>query len=144
MTSQTPSSPSQLLNLLQKAIASHVQYMSDAVDGRGVDRHLMGLKLLVEKNESMPLIFKDKAYDSTRHWNISTSQITSEFYEGWGWGEVVPDGFGIAYMIKEKSLHFNVTCLKHMDAPKLKYYVEEALIEMRDLVEAAQVNKAKL
>jgi carnitine O-acetyltransferase len=79
----------------KKAVSSHVKYMADCVDGRGVDRHLLGLKLLLKPTEKLPEIFTDKAFAYTKHWNLSTSQITSEYYEGYGWGEVVPDGYGV-------------------------------------------------
>ncbi|KAJ3416921.1 Carnitine O-acetyltransferase mitochondrial [Chytridiales sp. JEL 0842] len=128
----------------KKAISSHVKYMADCVDGRGVDRHLLGLKLLVANGEKMPEIFTDKAFAYTKHWNLSTSQITSEYYEGYGWGEVVPDGYGIAYMIKDRSIHLNVACLNEMNAPKMKYYLEEALLDMRNVFEVPEAPKAKL
>ncbi|KAI9199855.1 acyltransferase ChoActase/COT/CPT [Polychytrium aggregatum] len=122
--------------LLKAAVDSHVSYMADAVDGRGCDRHLFGLKLSLKDGETVPAIFADPAYNLTRHWNISTSQISSEYYDGWGWGEVVPDGYGIAYMIKEKTLHFNVVSLNGLRPDRLAHYIGEALDEMRQVLTA--------
>ena len=62
----------------RKAVKSQTDYMAKAVDARGVDRHLLGLRLLVRPAESMPSLFVDPAYSKTCHWNLSTSQITSE------------------------------------------------------------------
>ncbi|KAI9293906.1 acyltransferase ChoActase/COT/CPT [Neoconidiobolus thromboides FSU 785] len=98
--------------LVLKAIQSHVAYISDAVEGKGVDRHLLGLKLSVNKDEPVPELFKDPSYTFTSHWNLSTSQLSSEHFDGYGWGEVVPDGYGIAYMIKKDAIQFNVTAIK--------------------------------
>ncbi len=85
--------------------------MNDAVDANGCDRLLLGLRKLCRHDEK-PSIFQDKAYQVSTHWNLSTSQITSEYFDGYGWGEVVPDGFGIAYMVKNNSIHYNVANLR--------------------------------
>ncbi|KAI9146560.1 acyltransferase ChoActase/COT/CPT [Paraphysoderma sedebokerense] len=120
--------------LCRKAIDSHVKYMSQAVDGRGVDRHLLGLRLLLRPDEPKPSIYKDFAYGMSCHWNLSTSQLTSEYFDGYGWGEVVEDGYGLAYMIKNNSIHINVTSMK-LGAERLRFYLTESLKEMREMFE---------
>lgn len=32
----------------------------------------------------------------------------SPYFENWGWGQVVPDGYGIAYMALPAHIHLNV------------------------------------
>ena len=83
------------------ALDSHVRYISDASDGRGVDRHLFGLKKCLKEGEEMPEIFKDRAYGYSSTWYLSTSQLSSEYFNGYGWSQVIDEGFGIAYMINE-------------------------------------------
>lgn len=117
--------------------------MAKAVEGKGVDRHLLGLRLLLKPDEPKPAIFTDPAYAYSSHWNLSTSQITSEFYDGYGWGEVVTDGYGIAYMVKENSLHFNVVSL-FLQNEIMETYLHEAVEEMREVFEATIPVKAKL
>jgi len=87
--------------MFRKACNSHVEYISAASDGKGVDRHLFGLKKLVAPGEELPAIFKDPAYGYSSTWRISSSQLSSEYFNGYGWSQVVDDGFGIAYMINE-------------------------------------------
>ncbi|RUS16391.1 hypothetical protein BC937DRAFT_91265 [Endogone sp. FLAS-F59071] len=154
---EDPSVPTEKKALLgREAIKSHIKYMADAVEGRGVDRHLLGLRLTLKPDETKPAIFTDPAYAYSSHWYLSTSQLTSEYFEGYGWGEVQPDGFGIAYMIKNNSLHFNVASrkdlvvhgVKHVDATqKMRAFLEEAADDMRQLFEtelAKEPVKAKL
>jgi carnitine O-acetyltransferase len=93
--------PKEVVALFRKAINSHVEYISAASDGKGVDRHLFGLKKLVAPGEEMPAIYKDPAYAYSSKWFISTSQLSSEFFNGYGWSQVVDDGWGLAYMINE-------------------------------------------
>ena len=85
----------------RKACHAHVAYITAATDGKGVDRHLFGLKKLVGPNDEMPAIFEDPAYSYSNHWFISSSQLSSEYFNGYGWSQVVDDGWGIAYMINE-------------------------------------------
>ena len=89
------------LDLFRKATSSHIEYISAALDGKGVDRHLFGLKKLLEPGEDVPAIYKDPAYGYSGSWYLSTSQLSSEFFNGYGWSQVIDDGFGIAYMINE-------------------------------------------
>lgn len=89
------------VDLFRKAIAAHIEYISAASDGKGVDRHLFGLKKLLAPGEELPAIYKDPAYSYSSSWYLSTSQLSSEFFNGYGWSQVIDGGFGIAYMINE-------------------------------------------
>jgi carnitine O-acetyltransferase len=89
------------VDLLRKAIESHVEYITAASDGKGVDRHLFGLKKLLEPGQDVPALYKDPAYAYSSSWYLSTSQLSSEYFNGYGWSQVIDAGFGIAYMINE-------------------------------------------
>jgi carnitine O-acetyltransferase len=93
--------PKETIAIFRKAITSHVEYISAASDGKGVDRHLFGLKKLLGPNDEVPAIYKDPTYGYSSKWFISTSQLSSEYFNGYGWSQVVDDGWGIAYMINE-------------------------------------------
>jgi carnitine O-acetyltransferase len=82
--------------LFHKAVKSHVEYISAASDGKGVDRHLFGLKKLLGPNDELPALYKDPAYAYSSTWYISSSQLSSEYFNGYGWSQVVDDGWGIA------------------------------------------------
>lgn len=132
----------------QKATKQHLAYAAAAADGQGVDRHLFGLKKLLKEGEKVPQLFKDEAYAKTSNWQLSTSQISSESFDAWGYGEVTPDGFGCAYAIKEDALTFTLTSLK-LGASDLRHYINEAALELRDMHLRLQSkgngdNKAKL
>jgi carnitine O-acetyltransferase len=94
------------VDLFRKAINAHVEYISAASDGKGVDRHLFGLKKLLEPGQELPAIYKDPAFSYSSTWFISSSQLSSEYFNGYGWSQVVDDGWGIAYMINENRYAF--------------------------------------
>ncbi|KAI9683406.1 MAG: Carnitine O-acetyltransferase mitochondrial [Trizodia sp. TS-e1964] len=130
--------------LFRKALTSHVKYISDASDGHGVDRHLFGLKKLLGPEEKVPELYKDPAYAYSSHWFLSTSQLSSEYFNGYGWSQVVDDGFGIAYMINENSIQFNIVS-KGIGSKKMSYYLNEAASDIRDiLLPTLEAPKAKL
>jgi carnitine O-acetyltransferase len=80
-------SDEQRVALFRKAVTRHIQYSTWAADGQGVDRHLFGLKKLLQKGEDMPEIFTDSAFAKSSHWELSTSQLGSAYLDGWGYGE---------------------------------------------------------
>lgn len=126
------------------AIASHGEYINAASAGYGVDRHLFGLKQLVPKGSELPAIYKDPAFSYSSSWYISSSQLSSEYFNGYGWGEVIPEGFGIAYMINNNSINFNVVS-RHLGCDKMQHYLREAADEMREVLETElEAPKAKL
>ncbi|KAF7299596.1 Carnitine acetyl transferase [Mycena chlorophos] len=128
--------------LMRAAIARHGEYAAWAADGQGVDRHLFGLKKLLRADEELPQIYKDKAYGLSSHWELSTSQLSSPFLDGWGYGEVVPDGYGLSYAIGERYIRWTITS-KRGDAAKLRYYLDEAATDARDVFERALAEEAK-
>ncbi|GLI75735.1 carnitine O-acetyltransferase mitochondrial [Penicillium ochrochloron] len=142
-----PSVPrEEVVKLFRAALAQHTKYTLEASDGRGVDRHLFGLKKLLQPGEKLPAIYEDPAFTYSSSWYISSSQLSSEFFNGYGWSQVIDDGFGIAYMINENSLNFNIVC-KRLGANRMSHYLNEAATELRDVLLpdlAAQPEKSKL
>lgn len=132
------------VRLLREAIKSHVEYITSACDGKGVDRHLFGLKLLLEPGQELPAIYKDPTFGYSSSWFLSTSQLNSEHFNGYGWSQVIDQGFGIAYMVNENTLQFNIVS-KKLGAEKMKFYLTEAANEMRALMETElEAPKSKL
>ncbi|KAF3937345.1 hypothetical protein ABW19_dt0203692 [Dactylella cylindrospora] len=121
-------------DLFRKAIAAHVKYIAEASDGKGVDRHLWGLKQLLQPGEELPSIYKDPTYTYSCSWYLSTSQLSSEYFNGYGWSQVIDGGWGIAYMINENSINFNVVS-KKLGAERMSFYLRDAADDLRALLE---------
>ncbi|KAL4244688.1 carnitine/choline acetyltransferase family protein [Abortiporus biennis] len=132
--------------LFRKAVTRHLQYAAWAADGQGVDRHLFGLKQMLKDGEPVPGIYQDPAFSRSNHWELSTSQLSSPYVDGWGYGEVVPDGYGLSYSIGDNYIRWTITSLKRRTA-ELKHCIAEAATETREMMEraaAAEASKAKL
>lgn len=133
--------------LLRKAIDSHKQYTTDAISGRGVDRHLLGLKLTaLENNMELPEFFKDPAYTFSGTWRISTSQVPAKSESVLFFGPVVPDGYGFCYNPQERCILFGISSYKSnnitLPAAQMADLVKDSLRDMRDVM--ASTMKANL
>lgn len=129
-------------SLFRAAVARHVQYSAWAADGQGVDRHFFGLKKMVREGEQVPEIYKDESFSKSSHWELSTSQLSSPYLDGWGYGEVVPDGYGLSYAIGDDYIRWTITSLKD-DVSDLKHYIAEAAREVRVALENAEKEATK-
>ncbi|KAI0643180.1 acyltransferase ChoActase/COT/CPT [Trametes meyenii] len=128
--------------LFRKAVSRHLQYAAWAADGQGVDRHLFGLKKSLKEGEPVPAIYEDEAFSKTNHWELSTSQLSSPYLDGWGYGEVVPNGYGLSYSIGDDYIRWTITSLK-LQTEELKHYLAEAATETREMMERAAAAEAK-
>ncbi|KAK0238996.1 acyltransferase ChoActase/COT/CPT [Armillaria nabsnona] len=109
--------------LFDKATKKHVQLAKEGGQGRGVDRHLFGLKRLLQDGEEVPELFTDPVVARSSYWVLSTSAVFSKHFPVYGWGEVVPDGFGVAYMTGyDDRLQYTITSRTEM--PNAKFCEE--------------------
>ncbi|KAG5340287.1 hypothetical protein C0989_002303 [Termitomyces sp. Mn162] len=75
--------------LLTAATKKHVELAKSAGNG---------LKKVLKEGENIPELFSDPVFLRSSYWVLSTSAIFSKHFPVYGWGEVVPDGFAVAYM----------------------------------------------
>jgi len=54
--------------------------------------------MVLKGGEEMPEVFTDPLVKRSGTWVLSTSAVFSKHFGPYGWGEVVPNGFGVAYM----------------------------------------------
>eukprot|EP00298_Acanthocystis_sp_HF-20_P015064 c21015_g3_i2.p1 GENE.c21015_g3_i2~~c21015_g3_i2.p1 ORF type:complete len:610 (-),score=239.96 c21015_g3_i2:195-2024(-) len=115
------------------AAQAHLNYARCASNGRGVDRHLLGMRLLLKDGEKFA-IFDDPIFSRSSRWRLSTSTLRSEYFDAWGFGEVVPDGFGVGYMVNNNQINFSLTSL-HLGTKKFAELLEESMLEMAAVCE---------
>lgn len=64
------------LQLMKEASRAHVQLSRKAMLGRGIDRHIMALRLLMKPGEVSPL-FTDPLFAQSQRWLLSTSSLSA-------------------------------------------------------------------
>lgn len=65
--------------------------------GRGFDRHLLGMRLLLRPlNGENAALFEDDLFDRSARWKLSTSGLSAGLlFKGTGFGAMYEDGYGI-------------------------------------------------
>ncbi|KAJ7735649.1 acyltransferase ChoActase/COT/CPT [Mycena maculata] len=117
--------PQEKKRLFDEAVKTHGSLARAAGQGQGIDRHLFGLKKLVKEGEEVPALFTDPLYLRSSNWVLSTSAVFSKHFPVYGWGEVVPDGFGVAYMTGfDDRLQYTITSRK--ESPNARFCEEIA------------------
>ncbi|MBQ5153806.1 hypothetical protein EGM85_11150, partial [Macrococcus caseolyticus] len=130
------------IKAFRNAVKSQVAYVADATEGKGVDRHLFGLKRLLQVGEELPAIYKDPAFAYSGSWYISSSQLSSEYLNGYGWSQVIDEGFGLAYMINKNDISINI-CSKFQGSHKMEVYLDETAIKLAKLL-SSEAPESKL
>ena len=85
------------LELLRRALQTHSALTRQAATGRGIDRHLLGLRLMLraDAGETHPL-FEDELFTRSQTWKLSTSGLSAGHqFRGTGFGTLYYDGYGI-------------------------------------------------
>lgn len=123
------------LEALQNAALAHVRVVKDALAAMGCDRHLFGLRKLMSDEESASsdaALFDDAVFTESGTWKMSTSHLVSDYFDGWGYGEVTPDGYGCSYTVKDHRIQFNVVS-KGLQSDRLGDLLEQSLLDMQAL-----------
>ncbi|KAG6909331.1 hypothetical protein DXG01_000931 [Tephrocybe rancida] len=129
--------------LFAAAAKKHIELAKIAGNGQGVDRHLFGLKKLLKEGEEVPELFLDPVLQRSNYWALSTSAIFSKHFPVYGWGEVVPDGFGVAYMTGyDDRLQYTITSRKEMPNAQFCEEISRASKDLYDLF--ADAGKSRL
>ncbi|TCD69360.1 hypothetical protein EIP91_007916 [Steccherinum ochraceum] len=123
---------------LERAIQTHSNLTRAAATGKGIDRHLLGLRLMLkpELGESHPL-FDDELFSRSQTWKLSTSGLSAGHqFRGTGFGASELDGYGINYLAGPEVIKFGIES-KHSSpltsTHDFKAAVTHALLDMRDL-----------
>ena len=74
--------------LFGEAIQAHLRYTRTAATGKGVDRHLLGLRCMMTEEElkNLPELFRDEFFGQSQTWKLSTSGLSAGHqFRGTGW-----------------------------------------------------------
>ena len=84
----------------------HIDRVCRCSNGRGVDRHLLGLRVLSQLHDiAEPRLLQSVAYKKSTTYKLSTSQMFFPHYTG-GFAASEPDGYGIYIQIIYKVENF--------------------------------------
>ncbi|GLH09742.1 Choline O-acetyltransferase-like Protein [Gryllus bimaculatus] len=130
---------------MKEAVNGHKKYTLEAVNGCGVDRHLLGLKLIaLENGIQVPELYKDVAYVRSSHMRISTSQVAGKCEAFMCYGPLVNDGYACCYNPRANEIHMGISAFKSCpdtSASKFKDALEESFDDMHNVLVKTQKSK---
>ncbi|XP_051164327.1 carnitine O-palmitoyltransferase 2, mitochondrial-like isoform X2 [Leptopilina boulardi] len=111
---------------------THTELVKNGAMGQGFDRHLFALKKMQEELGNIKSsLFEDPAYSSLNYNILCTSTLSTPAMLGGGFGPVVPEGYGIGYMVLDNEIRGLITCYsKHNNATE---YVKNLTSALEDL-----------
>ncbi|XP_059616378.1 carnitine O-acetyltransferase [Phlebotomus argentipes] len=119
---------------LLAAIKAHKDYTMLAMQGKGVDRHLLGLKLTAQENNlKVPELFSDAGYLKSSHMRLSTSQVASKYEAYMCYGPLVDNGYGCCYNPREDDMLFGISAFHscpETSSQKFSVTLKESLMDM--------------
>ncbi|RXW22817.1 hypothetical protein EST38_g3021 [Candolleomyces aberdarensis] len=124
------------LKALQRAVQTHTRLTREAATGRGIDRHLLGLQLLLRPaNGESAALFEDELFERSAKWKLSTSGLSAGYlFKGTGFGAMYEDGYGINYLAAPNTIKFGIESKfsnANTSTEKFKNAVVESLMEMK-------------
>ena len=127
----------QKLNALRIATTEHSRLTKEAAAGQGVDRLLFALKCIALRTNDdgahLPPFFSSDTWKTLNHTVLSTSNCGNPALRLFGFGPVVPNGFGIGYIIKDDAIAYSV-CSKRRQTSRYVQTLERCLNEIQSML----------
>lgn len=123
---------------LKAAISAHKDYTIQALNGMGVDRHLLGLKLIAAANGfKIPELYSDPSFKLSTHMRISTSQVASKCDGFMVYGPLVEDGYACCYNPRPNDINFGTSAFRSCSETSAKHFcsaLENSLMDMHNIL----------
>ena len=136
----SPTSTDFRLRLLREYVRKHEENSRQVFNGQGIDRHLLGLKLIADQENLQPEFFSDPAFSKSTRYRMSTSQVPNPLLSSLAFGPVVEDGYGVCYNPHGAFTYFSftsyTTCQDTVSADKLKNVMIESVKDVKELVQS--------
>ncbi|KAK3927111.1 Carnitine O-acetyltransferase [Frankliniella fusca] len=133
---------------LKTAVNAHRAYTMEASKGLGVDRHLLGLKLIAqEANIDLPALYSDPGYTRSARMRISSSQVAASVEAVMCYGPLVPDGYACCYNPLPQQMMFAICAMNQCPETSAQAYadaLESSLLDMQKVVSSCSNLQSKL
>ena len=80
-----------------------------------------------------PKFFESSGWQALNHTVLSTSNCGNPALRHFGFGPVVPDGFGIGYVIKDDGLQYSISS-KHRQTKRYAHALNNVLLEFEKIM----------
>ena len=123
---------------LRTAVDAHKKYTVMAMNGRGVDRHFFGFKILAGQHGiDVSEFFNDPGYVKSSTMRMSTSQVASKYRAVMCYGPLVENGYGCCYNPLDDNMLFAISSMnscKETSAKRFGAAMKDSLMNMYQLL----------
>ncbi|CCW67376.1 unnamed protein product [Phytomonas sp. Hart1] len=101
----------ELKEYIHNAARRHDELLEEARCGQGVDRHLLALHHLAEKNKDDDALsfFNDVVYKQMKTFTLESRQFSQPWLQYYSFGPATPNGYGIGYVIDEDEIRLSLS-----------------------------------
>jgi carnitine O-acetyltransferase len=133
--------PGQLAELVRQSGEAHKDYTKRCMAGNGVDRHLMGLRIIAAES-GMPVhpLFADKAYRLSTTYTLSTSQMPWAVEDWPGFGAYDPGTYGVCYRFTKFDTIVATVTSRRGGKKDAKRFAEHIRVSLRDMMSLLSSN----
>lgn len=126
----------EMRELLKETSKVHGELTKNAAMGKGFDRHLFALRYLAEQSGKSVEFFDDPAYKNINHIILSTSTVFSPNIQMGGFAPVVPDGYGVGYMVNDDWVGCNCSSYpESQNAAEFVSLVQQSIMDIKAVLE---------
>ncbi|GAB9463081.1 Choline/carnitine o-acyltransferase [Globisporangium polare] len=125
--------------LFVTAVSRHVEMAKMAQKGLGVDRHLTALTSIAGENGIQSEFLKSPVRAASTNFQISSSNVTTPFLQYFNFGAVVPDGYGVGYLLHSDVINVSLTNFNDSsvaDGKKYKQAIKDSLDTIKALADS--------
>jgi hypothetical protein len=126
--------------LMSAAVSRHVEMAKTAQKGLGMDRHLTALNSIASQNGISSEFLASPVRAESTNFLISSSNVTMPFLQYFSFGAVVPHGYGVGYLLHNKSINVSLSNYKDSgmsDGKKFKKAIEDSLDTIKALADSS-------
>lgn len=130
------------LDLFKQGVSGHVNYMMECFNGRGWDRHILGLRILASEEDSTPALFNNPLFKRANQFTLSSSNISPGRTFCGGFGIIDPEGYGVCYLIEREYIWINVCSDRNCKETSTKAFKKvflKTLFDLSDLYSGASL-----
>ncbi|CAH1391599.1 unnamed protein product [Nezara viridula] len=128
-------------NALYTGIKYHQEMAKEVMEGKGIDNHLFGLRMIASENgRPDPQIFCTPAYQKSCNINLNTYQMASNFDGFSSSGALSPCGYSCYYKLGKQYINFSISAYRSSGITNsylLGQYLMCSLIDMREIINQA-------
>ena len=136
----------------QEAIDKHMEIGMAALNGDGIDRHLLGMQIVsvLSGSDKMPELYTDKCYSKSGgggNFTLSTSNVSGYRWLWGGFAPMIKTGLGVCYDVESDFVGFMLTSYKSggkIQSDKFGDALFDSMHELKQMIEEVECTQSKL